>query len=171
MTMRVALSIGSNLGDRTAALQAAVAALVALPGVSGVRVSSLYETDPVGGVAQPDFLNVVAVADAAGESSQAVAHALLGLARQVERELHRVREVRWGPRSVDVDVLAVGDLLSDDPELTVPHPRLAERAFVLVPWCEIDPEFQVPGLGRVAALLARLPDAQIDGVRFARTWD
>lgn len=170
MTTRCALSIGSNLGDRAGALQFAVAALAELPGVSGVEVSSLYETDPVGGIDQPDFLNVVAVADAGDESPLAVAHSLLGLASRVERDLHRVRKVRWGPRTVDVDVLAVGDLTSDDPELTVPHPRIAERAFVLVPWCEIDPHFRVPGMGSVASLLARLPVDEVGGVRLAGPW-
>lgn len=168
--MRVAVSVGSNLGDRLFALRHAVSALEQVPEVSGVRVSSLYETDPVGGVEQPDFLNAVAVADMVGTSQESAAQELLELARGVESDLQRVREVRWGPRTVDLDVLAVGDLRSDDPELTVPHPRLAERAFVLVPWAEIDPGFAVPGLGTVSALLAELSPEQVAGVRRFGDW-
>ncbi len=159
------MSIGSNLGDRQAALSHAVAALAGMPGITEVRVSPVYETDPVGGVAQPDFLNVVAIADHDGVDASAVATQLLALARTVEAHLERIRTVRWGPRTVDVDVLAVGDYLSDDPELTVPHPRIAERAFVLVPWADVDPEFPIPGHGTVAQLLSRLSPEEVQGVR------
>lgn len=163
--MRVALSVGSNLGDRRAALDHAVATLRRLPGVGGVRVSSLYETDPVGGVEQPDFLNVVVVADLPDGSEADAASTLLELARRVESDLDRVRAVRWGPRTIDVDILAVGSWSSADPVLTVPHPRVAERAFVLVPWVEVDPDFDVPGLGPVSVLCAALPESELAGVR------
>ncbi len=163
--MRVALSVGSNLGDREAALRAGVDALAALPGVSNVRVSPIYQTDPVGGVEQPDFLNLVVVADADRADIQALADRLLALAQQVEADLARVREVRWGPRTVDVDILAVADLRSEDPNLTVPHPRIAERAFVLVPWSDVDPGFEVPGMGIVADLCDALPADEVAGVR------
>ena len=161
----VVLSVGSNMGDRQRALDVAVQRFVGLPGISDVRTSSVYETDPVGGVAQADFLNLVVIGEMAGEDESQQAALLLDLARAVEEELDRVRVVRWGPRTVDVDVLAVGDLVQDDPELTVPHPRIGERAFVLVPWAEIDPTFEVPGLGQVAALLAALPAEEVGGVR------
>ncbi len=161
----VALSIGSNLGDREAALVLAVRRFAELPGVADVRTSSVYETDPVGGVEQPDFLNIVVVGEMTGADAAGQARQLLDLARTVEEELDRVRVVRWGPRTVDVDILAVGDLGQDDPELTVPHPRIGERAFVLVPWAEVDPIFEVPGLGRVAELLAALPPEEVAGVR------
>ncbi len=163
--MRIALSVGSNLGDREAALRAGVDAVVALPGVSNVRVSPIYQTDPVGGVEQPDFLNLVVVADADRTDIQALADRLLALAQQVEADLARVREVRWGPRTVDVDILAVADLRSEDPNLTVPHPRIAERAFVLVPWSDVDPGFEVPGMGIVADLRDALPADEVAGVR------
>lgn len=161
----VALSVGSNLGDRQRALDVAVRRFAALPGVSDVRTSSVYETDPVGGVEQPDFLNIVVVGQMAGGDAAVSAEQLLGLARAVEEELDRVRVVRWGPRTVDVDVLAVGDLVQNDPVLTVPHPRIRERAFVLVPWAEVDPDCELPGLGRVSALLAALPPEEVAGVR------
>lgn len=163
--MRVAVSIGSNLGDRAEALRCGVSALQALPGVVDVRVSPYYETDPVGGVAQPDFLNVVAVADVDASDAQGLADELLAMARRVETDLARVRQVRWGPRTLDVDILAVADLRSDNPELTVPHPRIAERAFVLVPWADVDPGFDIPGVGVVADLLATLPPQELAGVR------
>ncbi len=162
---RIALSVGANLGDRLAALDLAVTRLREVPGVSAVRVSPVYETDPVGGIEQPDFLNLVVVADLPGPGSPEQAHALLDLARRVEAELERRREVRWGPRTVDVDVLAVGQWQSTDPELTVPHPRIAERAFVLVPWAAVDPHASVPGHGTVAGLLAALPDSERATVR------
>lgn len=168
--MRVAVSLGSNLGDREGALRHAVIRLSALPGISGVHTSSLYETDPVGGVAQPNFLNAVAVATAAGHAPLHVARELLDLARSVESDLHRQRRERWGPRTVDVDVLAVGDLINTDPELTVPHPRLSERAFVLVPWAEVDPDFVVPQQGRVTDLLQTISQDERAGVRWHGVW-
>lgn len=163
--MRAALSLGANLGDRRAALDHALAALRELPGVVSVAVSPVYETEPVGGVKQPPFLNAVVVLDLATDSPEELARLLLVTARQAETDLGRTRAVHWGPRTLDVDVLAVGDLVSDDPELTVPHPRLAERAFVLVPWADVDPDYRVPGMGRVSGLLARLPADDRAGVR------
>ena len=154
--MRVAFGLGSNLGDRVGHLRAAVAGLAA-GGVRDVRVSSLYETDPVGGPAQPDYLNAVAV----GETSM-TPYELLALAKALEVEAERVRTVRNAPRTLDVDILALGDVVLHSEELTVPHPRARERAFVLVPWAEVDPGFGVPGLGQVAEL-AGVVDAS--GVR------
>lgn len=154
--MRVAFGLGSNLGDRVGHLRAAVAGLTA-GGVRDVQVSSLYETDPVGGPAQPDYLNAVAV----GETSMSP-HELLALAKALELGAERVRTVRNAPRTLDVDVLALGDVVLHAEELTVPHPRAFERAFVLVPWAEVDPGFVVPGHGQVAEL-AGVVDAS--GVR------
>jgi len=154
--MRVAFGLGSNLGDRVSHLRAAVAGL-AQGGVGELRVSSLYETDPVGGPAQPDYLNAVAV----GETSLAALE-LLTLAKALELQAQRVRTVRNAPRTLDVDVLALGDVVLNSDELTVPHPRAHERAFVLVPWAEVDPGFVVPGLGEVSEL-ANAVDAS--GVR------
>ncbi|MEZ5117903.1 MAG: 2-amino-4-hydroxy-6-hydroxymethyldihydropteridine diphosphokinase [Candidatus Nanopelagicales bacterium] len=154
---RAAFSLGANLGDRLAALQAAVDTLAGAPGVDLVAVSPVYETDPVGGPEQPAYLNAVVVADVTVD-----APALLAAAHTAERALGRTREVRWGPRTLDVDVLAVGDEVRDDPALTLPHPRAHERGFVLVPWAAADPDAVLPGHGRVADLAAAVG---ADGVR------
>ncbi len=146
--MRAAFGLGSNLGDRVGHLRAAVAGLAA-GGVDNLEVSSVYETDPVGGPEQPDYLNAVAVGD-----TTMTAPELLDLARSLERAAERVRTVRNAPRTLDVDLLAVGDVVMSTDELTVPHPRAHERAFVLVPWAEVDPAFAVPGRGSVAGLVA-----------------
>jgi 2-amino-4-hydroxy-6-hydroxymethyldihydropteridine diphosphokinase len=155
-TRRVALGLGANLGDRVAALQGAVD-LVA-PHLERAAVSSVYETAPVGGPEQPDYANAVLVGDWSGEPA-----ALLALAHEAERAWERARDVRWGPRTLDVDVLVVGDLTSDDTVLTLPHPRAEERAFVLVPWAEADPGAVLPDGRRVADLAAALDPG--DGVR------
>ena len=131
---RAFLGLGSNLGDRRAHLRAAV---VAIPGV--VAVSAVYETDPVGGPEQDPFLNCVVELD-----TLLSPHALLDLAHELEAAAARVRTVHWGPRTLDVDVLLVGDLVVDDPDLVVPHPRMYQRSFVLVPLADLAPEL-VPG--------------------------
>jgi 2-amino-4-hydroxy-6-hydroxymethyldihydropteridine diphosphokinase len=134
---RAYLGIGSNLGDRLAHLQLAVDQLADADGVEVVDVSPVYETDPVGGPDQPDFLNAVVAVD-----TTRTAHELLGLAQSIEAAAARVRTVHWGPRTLDVDVLLVGDERVDDPDLVVPHPRMAERAFVLVPLADLDPAWR-----------------------------
>ncbi|MFN8168487.1 MAG: 2-amino-4-hydroxy-6-hydroxymethyldihydropteridine diphosphokinase [Candidatus Nanopelagicales bacterium] len=154
---RVAFGLGANLGDRVAALQGAVDALA--PHLRDAVVSGVYETAPVGGPEQPDYANAVLV----GESDEP-AEVLLARAHDAEALWHRTREVRWGPRTLDVDLLVVGDRVSDDPGLLLPHPRAHERAFVLVPWVEADPEASIPGAGRAADLLAHL-DVEPDAVR------
>jgi 2-amino-4-hydroxy-6-hydroxymethyldihydropteridine diphosphokinase len=159
---RAVLSLGSNLGDRDAYLDGALDRLA--PWL--VAVSSRVETAPWGGVEQDDFLNLVAVVD----DPDADARDWLERAWACERAAERVRVVRWGPRSLDVDVLTVRDadgrdVLSDDPELVLPHPRAHERAFVLVPWAEVEPGAVVPGRGAVAALRDALPAAERAGVR------
>jgi 2-amino-4-hydroxy-6-hydroxymethyldihydropteridine diphosphokinase len=158
---RVAFSLGSNLGDRAVTLQGAVDALAAADGLAAVAASPVYETDPVGGPdGQPAFLNAVLVADSALPPPD-----LLALAHAVEQAFGRLRLVRWGPRTLDVDLLVVGELTSDDPDLTLPHPLAHQRAFVLVPWAAVDPGCVVPGRGTVAALLAALPHQSLAGVR------
>ena len=153
----VVFGIGSNLGDSAMILQGAVSDLNAIDGLEITAASAIYETDPVGGPQQGVFLNAVLV----GRTSLDDA-ALLAAAQSVEQDWHRVREVRWGPRTLDVDVLAIDDEVSDDPRLTIPHPRAYERAFVLVPWLEVDPQARVAGRGAVADLL---DDVDTSGVR------
>ncbi|GAB3131582.1 2-amino-4-hydroxy-6-hydroxymethyldihydropteridine diphosphokinase [Tsukamurella serpentis] len=150
------LSFGANLGDAATAVRTAIDAL----GPALVRASALYRTPPWGGVEQDDFINATVLADDPARD----AAGWLAFAREQEAVAERVREVRWGPRTLDVDVIAVWDggepVHSDDPELTVPHPRAHQRAFVLVPWLELDPHAELPGRGPVADLLAELPAAE-----------
>jgi len=131
----VFLGLGSNLGDRWARLRDAVAAL---PDV--VAVSPVYETEPVGGPEQGPFLNLVVELDTSLDP-----HQLLALAHELEAAAGRVRGERWGPRSLDVDVLLVGDLMVDEPDLTVPHPCMWQRGFVLVPMHDLAPELVPAG--------------------------
>jgi 2-amino-4-hydroxy-6-hydroxymethyldihydropteridine diphosphokinase len=131
---RAYLGLGANIGDRTRALQAAVDGLAADDGVTVVAVSPVYETDPVGGPEQPDYLNAVVALD-----TDRTPRELLELAKRLEDEAGRVPGERWGPRPLDVDVLLVGDDEVDEPDLVVPHPRLYERAFVMVPLADLDP--------------------------------
>ena len=133
---RAYLGIGANLGDRVAYLQGAVDGLAVADDVVVVAVSPVYETAPVGGPEQPDYLNAVVAVDTA-----LTPRALLVLANRLEAEADRVREVHWGPRTLDVDVLLVGDEEVNEPDLVVPHPRMTERAFVLVPLADLDPEW------------------------------
>jgi 2-amino-4-hydroxy-6-hydroxymethyldihydropteridine diphosphokinase len=133
---RAYLALGSNLGDRLAHLQSAVDGLAAhAPAVRVVGVSAVYETAPVGGPPQDDYLNAVVAIE-----TDLDPHALLDLAHRCEAEAGRVRSTRWGPRSLDVDVLLYGDVELDEPELTIPHPRMWERGFVLAPLRELAPE-------------------------------
>jgi 2-amino-4-hydroxy-6-hydroxymethyldihydropteridine diphosphokinase len=155
---RVALGLGSNLGDRLEYLQAAVDTLTETPDIVPVAVSPVYETDPIGGPEdQPAFLNAVLLLD-----TMLAARTLVERAFAVEDAYGRSRTERWGPRTLDVDVLAVGGETIDEPDLIVPHPLIAERGFVLHPWAEVDPDFEIPGLGRVGELASRL---SAEGVR------
>lgn len=152
---RAVLALGANLGDRAAALQGALDALAEQTQI--VAVSAIYQTEPVGGPNQPEFYNAVVVVD-----SDLTASALLDMAHRIEDAAGRVRTVRWGPRTLDVDIIAVDDERSDDPTLTLPHPRAHERAFVLLPWLDADRDATLPGHGAVADLVAAL---DVDGVR------
>ncbi|TQF75041.1 2-amino-4-hydroxy-6-hydroxymethyldihydropteridine diphosphokinase [Rhodococcus spelaei] len=157
---RAVLSIGSNMGDPLANLRSVVEAL----GERVLAVSSVYATAPWGGVEQQDFLNAVVMAEDPGLDCWG----WLALGRELETAADRVREQRWGPRSLDVDVVDCDGVVSDDPELTLPHPRAHERAFVLVPWLEIDPaaELQLGGDARPAReLLDGLDPVERGGVR------
>jgi 2-amino-4-hydroxy-6-hydroxymethyldihydropteridine diphosphokinase len=146
---RTVLALGSNLGDRLGYLQGGVDALFDAPGLAFVALSPVYETVPVGGPRQPDYLNAVLIAD-----TSLPAAALLRRGQAAEAAFRRKRDQVWGPRTLDVDVIVYGDVVSDDAELTIPHPRARERAFVLAPWLDADPDAEIPGQGRVADLLA-----------------
>lgn len=137
--MDAVLGIGSNLGDRLDTLQRAVDLLNAEPGIRVTRSSRIFETEPVGGVDQPEFLNAVLEIDTDLEP-----HELLGATQRVESALGRTREIRWGPRTLDVDILLIDGRTIDDPDLTVPHPRMHERAFVLVPLLDLRPTPVLP---------------------------
>jgi 2-amino-4-hydroxy-6-hydroxymethyldihydropteridine diphosphokinase len=150
------LSVGSNMGDRLAYLRSALDRM--RPCVDAV--SPVYETPPWGPVSQPDYLNAVILAS----DDTADPPAWLARAHAAEKAAGRVRDRRWGPRTLDVDVIAVDDIELNDPDLTLPHPRAAERAFVLVPWLAVDPEARLSG-GSVADLVARLPPSEISAVR------
>ncbi len=152
--VRVILALGSNLGDRMANLQGAVDALFGPPGIDCLAISPVYETVPVGGPSQPDFLNAVLLA-----SSTLPARAILARGQAAEAAFHRVRGMAWGPRTLDVDVIAYDGVVSDDPVLTLPHPRAHERAFVLVPWHDVDSDAEIPGHGRIADLIAATASA------------
>ncbi|KIH97535.1 2-amino-4-hydroxy-6-hydroxymethyldihydropteridine pyrophosphokinase [Streptomonospora alba] len=153
---RVVLSLGSNVGDRMAALQGAVDGLFDAPELEPVSLSPIYETAPVGGPDQGPFLNAVVTAD-----TRIPPDVLLERTQSVEEALGRVREVRWGPRTLDVDIIAVDRERSDDPRLTLPHPRAHERAFVLRPWADIDPDAEIVGRGPVRDLLAGIEGQEL----------
>ncbi|HEY2505413.1 MAG TPA: 2-amino-4-hydroxy-6-hydroxymethyldihydropteridine diphosphokinase [Streptosporangiaceae bacterium] len=151
----VVLALGSNIGDRLGYLQHGVSALCgdgAGPddGLACLAVSSVYQSAPVGGPPQDDYLNAVLLA-----SSSLRADQILTRAAAAETAADRARTVRWGPRTLDVDVIACGAETSDDPRLTLPHPRAHERAFVLAPWLEVAPGAVLPGWGPVASLLGQ----------------
>ena len=153
--VRAVLALGSNLGERSATLTEAVAELVSDPAVRLCRVSRLVQTKPVGGPGeQPDFLNLVMEIETTLEPLD-----LLAWCQSVEQNHHRTREVRWGARTLDVDVITYADVVSDDEVLTLPHPRAAERAFVLQPWAWMDPEATLGGRP-VAELAAEAADLQ-----------
>jgi 2-amino-4-hydroxy-6-hydroxymethyldihydropteridine diphosphokinase len=151
------LALGSNLGDRLEHLRAAARLLAATEGVELTRSSRVYETAPVG-PPQAAYLNAVVEV-----RTRCSPRELLDAARSVEAELGRVRTEHWGPRTIDVDILTYDELTIDEPDLVVPHPRMHERGFVLVPLAELDADPMLPGGRRVATL--RLPPDAVLGVR------
>jgi 2-amino-4-hydroxy-6-hydroxymethyldihydropteridine diphosphokinase len=150
------IGIGSNLGDSLARVRAAFDALAQLSGCRLLARSRLYRTRPFGPVAQGQFINAVA-----GMLTVLPAASLLSAMRGIEAAAGRVRAERWGPRTLDLDLLVFGNQRIATPELEVPHPGIAERGFVLAPLAEIAPALQVPGVGRAADLLRALPE---DGI-------
>ncbi len=147
---RAVLSIGSNQGDRLARLRSVVETL------HPVRTSPVYETAPWGGVEQDDYLNAILIVEDPGTD----AYGWLARAHDCERAAGRTRDVRWGPRTLDVDVIDVDGTRNDDPGLTLPHPRAHERAFVLVPWADVDPDATLTGHGRIADLISDTSDVR-----------
>lgn len=146
------IGIGSNLGERDVTIRDALELLAADPELEVEAVSTIRETDPVGVVDQPRFLN-----GALRLTTELAPRPLLERLLAVEQQLGRVRSgERYGPRTIDVDLLLYGDEIIDEPGLRVPHPRLAERRFVLEPLAELDPDLVIPGLGPVQGLLAEL---------------
>ncbi len=156
------IGLGSNLGDRRATLEGAIAALDATPGIRVLRVSSFFETEPVGGPpGQGPYLNAAASLGTTLEPSE-----LLLALRAIEARFGRVRTVRWGERTLDLDLLLFDDRLIQGPGLMVPHPRLAERRFVLAPLAEIAPRAVEPRSGRtVSELLAALDRGPGESIR------
>jgi len=145
------VGIGSNLGDREANLGQAIELLSAEDGIEVVAVSEIRETDPVGPVEQGPFLNGAVKVDTSLGPRE-----LLDRLLSLENRLGRVRSERWGPRTIDLDLLLYGGERADEPGLTLPHPRLHERRFALEPLLDLDPALEIPGLGPISTLLAEL---------------
>lgn len=154
---RAFVALGANIGDPVATVQSAFEALATLEGVRLVRASSLYRTAPVGLKHQPAFINAVAEVETALDP-----HALLAALLDLEARFGRIRTLRWGPRTLDLDLLLFDELTLDTPALTLPHPRLHLRAFVLVPLAEIAPDLTIPGRGSVAAWLPAVANQGIE---------
>ena len=148
--MKAVIALGANIGDPEEQMQIAIALLQ--DSLDLIAVSSIIKTAPVGGPSQPDYLNAVCIAE-----SELSASELLGLLQGIEKSLGRVREERWGPRTIDLDLIQYGTILSAADELTLPHPRAHERRFVLEPWFEIEPDAILLTHGKISELLAQLP--------------
>ncbi len=149
--MKVVIALGSNLGDSNSHLHHAIEELG--KSVEIQAVSSFYKTAPVGGPPQDDYLNAVLIAQTEIDPLD-----LLVIMQEIELLAGRTREVHWGPRTLDLDLISYGDMVIEEPHLTVPHPRAFERAFVLEPWLEIDPDAMLIGYGLVSDLLTQLND-------------
>ena len=147
--MRVVIALGSNLGARELTIESAVSELAKI--IEVTHLSTNHETDPVGGPEQPKYLNAVLIAD-----SQLDTNELLVAMLEIESNLGRVREVHWGPRNIDLDLIIAEELVIETKELTLPHPRAHLRKFVLEPWLEIDPDAKIPGIGSVELILQGL---------------
>ena len=151
--MRAVVALGANMEDPQAAVELAITLLEQSTDL--VVRSSLYSTKPVGGPAQPDYVNAVCIIE-----SDLPAHDLLALLHGIEKSMGRVRNERWGPRVIDLDLITYGDLVNNESELTLPHPRAHERGFVLQPWLEIDAGAVLPPYGRVSDILAELASSK-----------
>jgi len=147
--MRAVIALGSNLGNRELNIDSAIAELAKI--IEITHLSTNHETDPVGGPEQPKYLNAVLIAE-----TQLDPHELLISMLEIENKLGRKREIHWGPRTIDLDLIVVGDQVVVSDVLVLPHPRAHERKFVLEPWLEIDPTAQIPGIGLVESILQRI---------------
>ena len=145
---RAYLGLGSNLGDRMEFLKEALRSIDQQREIEVTNVSSVYETEPIGKVDQPSFLNCVAVIETGLAPRE-----LLEVTSRIELELKREREVRWGPRTIDIDILLFDDLVVDETDLVIPHPRLCERAFAVVPLMELSSDIVIPGVGKASECL------------------
>jgi 2-amino-4-hydroxy-6-hydroxymethyldihydropteridine diphosphokinase len=151
------LALGSNLGDRERYLREALARLPRAPGVNSLRASRVYETEPMGVTDQPRFLNLVVEIEI---EDNVTARELLRLAKAIESALGRTQRERWGPREIDIDVLLVGEERIEEEGFTLPHPRMWERAFVMVPLAELTPDLKAPNGETAAELAERLGKEQ-----------
>ena len=147
--MKAVIALGSNLGNRELNIDSAIAELAKI--VEITHLSTNYETDPVGGPEQPKYLNAITIAETELDPRE-----LLIAMLEIEKKLGRTREVHWGPRTLDVDLIIFGDEVIDSEVLVLPHPRAHERRFVLEPWLEIDPDAFIPGIGKVESILQRI---------------
>jgi 2-amino-4-hydroxy-6-hydroxymethyldihydropteridine diphosphokinase len=159
------VGVGSNLGEREFLIRKAIEALRDLPRTSVIQVSSLYDTDPVGDIEQPAFLNAVVWLETELEARELLWHLLL-----IERRMGRVRTQRWGPRSIDLDLLFHADERIDEPDLKVPHPEAHRRAFVLLPLQELDPDFVHPETGETIRKMIRKLDPTPSVRKGGRFW-
>jgi len=160
-TTKAYIGLGSNMGEREASLRQAVELLDATDGVEVTNVSSIYETEPVGYLDQPDFLNAVVEIE-----TSLSARKLLLATKEIERLQERRRDVRWGPRTIDLDILLFGNVRISEPDLRVPHVEVSNRAFVLAPLAEIAPDLTLPDGQKIRDLLAAL--GKLEGVRVYR---
>ena len=147
--MKAVIALGSNLGNRELNIDSAVAELAKV--IEITHLSTNHETDPVGGPEQPKYLNAIAIAETELDPRE-----LLIAMLEIENKLGRKREIHWGPRTMDLDLIIYGDEVIDSEVLVLPHPRAHERKFVLEPWLEIDPIAQIPGFGLVESILQRI---------------
>jgi len=150
--MKAVIALGANLGDPKENLDLAIALMQEATDV--VKVSSYYTTAPVGGPEQPDYVNAVCIVE-----SELPALELLSLMHGIEKALDRQRHERWGPRTIDLDLIQYGSIVSSSDELQLPHPRAHERRFVIEPWLEVDPDAILLTHGRISELLAQLPES------------
>ena len=147
--MKAVIALGSNLGNRELYIDSAVAELAKV--IEVTHLSTNHETDPVGGPEQPKYLNAIAIAETELDPRE-----LLIIMLEIENRLGRKREVHWGPRTIDLDLIVFGDEVIDSEVLVLPHPRAHERKFVLEPWLEIDPDAYIPGIGEIESILQRI---------------